>query len=559
MGLDLNILITLGTVLAICLIIGLLAEKLHFPKVTAYLLVGLVAGPSVANWLKHDQLEEVHEITKLAMALVLFNLGCHFSLPHLRKILRRSLALSLGEILVTFVCVTVALLLFNQSWEMAIVLGALALATAPATTILVLKESSSDGPVTEHTTNLVAFNNLASIVVFEAVFIGIHVFKGKLGLPIYFELGMLARDIFGAIALGGLAGFTVTYGCSLLKQKHWLALLVAATIVVLGLCKALAIPYMLAFLSMGFVVVNASDGVGKIVDELDRLTGLLCVLFFAIHGAELDLNAFITAGAIGVVYIVGRTFGKVFGVAATARLIGEPASVQRWLGPSILAQAGAAIALSSIAVARDPELGKPIQTIILGSVVFFEIIGPFLIRLGVIRAGEVPLAQAIHHSSVKPISQIRIIFDRFLLAFGIDRKKEAASETLVSELMRKNVAGILESASFDEVIDYIEHSPDNTYPVLDLEKRIVGLICYNRMSSELFDPSLGKLVFASDLAVPSEGILYPDDDAATVLELFTLTSNDCIPVVSREPGEKFVGVVRRSDITNLLIRGRRKS
>lgn len=556
---NLNIATSFGLLLAVCLLVGIVAERFHFPKVTAYLLVGLVAGPSVLHWLPESHIHELTTITKLAMALVLFNLGCHFSLTHVRRVLKRSVSLSFGELGATWLAVALGLLLFGQSWEVAVLLASLALATAPATTILVLKESASEGPVTEHASTLVAMNNFASIVVFEVFFIVVHLVHGKLVSPVHIEIGWLTRDILGSLALGLFAGFAVSYGCGMLKQGRWLVLLTAAITIVFGCCEMLAMPYMLAFLAMGVIVVNTSDVTDKIVGELDHLTGLLCVVFFAVHGAELDLSAFQAAGLVGVIYIVTRSIGKVGGIMMAARVIGEPPTVQRWLGPSMLAQAGAAIALAAIAVDRDPELGRPIQTVILGSVVFFEIVGPFLIRESVLRSGEVPVAQAFQPRSAGSLSQIGAIWYRLLAAFGYETDTRTAADLTVADLMRQNVKGIAESASFDEVVDYIEHSRDNSYPVVDAEGQVVGVICYSRFSSVLFDRSAAALVCAEDLATAAMALLYPDDTASQALELFRNGTEDCIPVVSRDQQNKLVGVVRKSDVTNLLIRGHRSS
>ena len=397
---------TLGCLLGTCLLAGLVADRFHFPKVTAYLLVGLAAGPSMLNWLPPDHIHAFDTTTKLAMALVLFNLGCHFPLTHIRRVLRRSMIMSFGELTATFLLVLLSLLAIGQSWGVALLLASLALATAPATTILVLKESASQGPVTEHANTLVALNNLAAIVIFEVVFIAIQMAIGDLANPLSTEIGLLFRDVLGSVVLGMAAGFVISFGCGLLSTSRWLVLLIAATTVVLGCCEVLDMPYMLSFLTMGVMVVNSSDISAKIVAELDRLTGLLCVIFFCIHGAELDLQAFLAAGFVGAIYIASRSVGKCVGIGVAARAINEPPQVRQWLGPALLAQAGAAIALASIAVERNPQLGEPVRAVILGSVVFFEIIGPILIRQGVLRAGEVPLAQAIYHTTATPISQL---------------------------------------------------------------------------------------------------------------------------------------------------------
>ena len=133
------------------------------------------------------------------------------------------------------------------------------------------------------------------------------------------------------------------------------------------------------------------------------------------------------------------------------------------------------------------------------------------------------------------------------------------AQLTVAQIMRKNPAGIRENASFDEVIYSIEHSHDNTYPVIDEHNAVVGLICYSRLSSALFDRTVGTLVRAADLATNAATLLHADEPATRAVELLRAGADDCIPVVARESPHALVGIVRRSDVTNMLIRGRRRS
>ncbi len=552
-GFELPIVSTLGLLLGVCLAAGVFADLLHLPKVTAYLLVGLLVGPSVLDWVPDGHAELFRPVLELAMAVVLFNLGCEFTFAKVRRVATRCLTLSAGEIVATFGIVTLGLILFGYSGGMALLLGCLAVATAPATTILVLKEFRSEGPITECTGFLVAMNNFACIVMFELAFLAVHLVQGKLRVPLSQQLADVLLDIAGSIVLGILGGLIVSYGCGLLKMTRWLVLLVAATTFLLGACETIDIPYMLTFLVMGVTVANTSDRTGKIVDELDHLSGLLAVLFFAVHGTELDVQAVGEIGKIGAIYIVCRFIGKWLGVYGASRITRQPVEIRQWLGSCLFAQAGAAIALSTIALHRDPVLGKPIHDIILGSVVVFEILGPLFIRQSLLRTGEVPLAQAIRHTSHTPLDQVRSLTDRFRTAVGRTPPANSASSTVkVSDLLRKN-KGIEQSANLESVIAHIENSHDNTYPVVDEKMRVVGVIRYPLLSNVMFDQSVTKLVCAEDLASDVDALLSPDDPLARAFELFQAETDDCIPVVTTDEPQELVGIVRRSDVMHALI------
>jgi Kef-type K+ transport system membrane component KefB len=550
---------TLGLLLAVCLAAGVLADLVHLPKVTAYLLVGLLVGPSALDWVPPEHVKLFEPLLKLAMALVLFNLGCEFTFSKVRRVAAHCMTLSIAEITATAVFVTLGLLLFGCTGSMAMLLGCLAVATAPATTILVLKEFRSEGPVTESTGFMVAMNNFACIIMFEFAFLAIEMFQGRLGFSFSREVFGVLMNVAGSMLLGIVGGLVVSYGCGFLSMKRWLVLLVAAVTFLLGIDESFEIPYMLSFLMMGVTVANTSDYKQKIVDELDHLSGLLAVLFFVAHGTELDAGAFIAAGKLGAVYIVFRIAGKWLGVYGAAKLTKQPPEVRNWGGACLFAQAGAAIALSTIAVNRNPELGKPIQDIILGSVVLFEIIGPLFIRQSLIQTGEVPLAQAIHHTSRTPMEQLRDVVDRFRSAVrGNMPTPNAGNSVKVSDLLRKT-KGIHQSADFDEVIAHIEHSHDNTYPVIDDRLSVVGVIRYPLLSDVLFDHSAAKLVRAEDLITEIDACLHSDDPASRAFELFQGETDDCIPVVERESPHELMGVVRRSDVMHALITQRRKT
>jgi len=551
------------------LLAGGLAGKLRLPQVTAYLPVGVALGPALLDCIQAKHLPFFEPLTKLAISLVLFNLGCHFPLAQARRIFRRVMRLSLGELGLTFLLVAAGLAVLGEPWQAALLLAALALATAPATTILVLKETESEGPVTEYTNALVALNNLASIVLFEVLFLAVYFAGGHLDVLVVVELGRLVRDLAGSIVLGVGGGLIVSYSYPLVSASRRLVLLVAVIVLLLAVCELPQppLPYLLTFLAMGVTVANSSDQTRQVLAELDRLTGLLCVVFFVTHGAELQPEKLGVVPVIAVGYILFRFAGKYVGIRLAAGTGGDEPTVRRWLGATLVAQAGAAIALSSMAVDRTEGLGGAlhdvclrVETVILGTVVVFELIGPILIRQAVIRSGEVPLAQAIHHATTDWLAPLRTLWNRLLVAAGrAPWKDRSADEMTVKELMRTNVRTVPQEATFDEVVAVIEQSRDNTYPVVGAGDELLGVIRYRDLSTALFDPALGSLVRAADITTPVGRAVYPDDAVARACEIFSSTKDDCIPVVTQDQPHQLLGVVRRRDVLRMLIQSQKGS
>lgn len=554
-----NIIFAVGLLLVAALVGAILSERIRVPKVTAYLLVGLAVGPHGVRLLREEHAQALEPFNDMAMALVLFNLGCQFPLDRFRLLLRRLVPISIGEQGICFLLVGMATGVATGSATVGLLLGIMAMATAPATTVLVLKEAQSQGPVTDLCGGLVAFNNLTCILIFELAFVAIQIASGRMAGSLVGHIGSLFGGLVAAALIGIVSGLLVSFCCGLLAKKRWLVLLIGSMALVLGACELLHVPYLLAFLMMGLTVVNTSPDATIITKELGQTTTLLCVMFFVVHGTHLDIHAFLSAGLIGLLYILTRMLGKYVGAWMIANRLDEPEDVKSWLGLTLMAQAGIAIALSSTIVDRGVPHAREIQTIILGSVVFFEIAGPLLIRHAVYHAGEMPLGDAIHHSATTPHEQLDEMWNRFLVAMG---KKplvdlESPMDVKLESLVSKDVQALPSAAEFGDVIEHIEQSHDNVFPVVDPSGVATGLIRYSAISGAVFDPDSVDLICAEDLAEPLVHSVGLRDSLESLVQLFNSVTDDCVVVTDPERDGRFLGVVRRSDVMNLLIRGHR--
>ncbi len=493
------------------------------------------------------------------MALVLFNLGSHFSIGRLAAIRSHIVPVAIGDVFFTSACVACGLWMFGAGIPAALMLGCLAMATAPATTVLVLKELRSEGPVTESTQALVAINNLTTIIVFEVLLLLMASIGEEGSKDLVTELMMFGWAFAGSLLLGLAVGLSLSFSAGFLSSKHWIAALLAAAMLGLGLCDVFPMFYMLAFLVAGFAFANTAGNHEQDLAESEKITSLLCVAFFSIHGAELRLDQFWQLGSIGTAYIVLRLIGKYLGIRWGARWSHESREMRDWLGAAMFSQAGAAITLAAVAVAHNRVAFEPVQTIILGSVIVFEIIGPLLIRTAVLNSGEVPIAHVARRANLSLVDQCRNMWWRLQASIGGDPQPEiAAEEMTVASLARSGVAGIPQHAQFDEIISHIEHSHDNTFPVVNKHNQVVGIIRYPMLSESLFAPGVSQLVRAEDIATPVKRVAYGDEPASVIFDFFRGSSDDCIPVISRDDSRQMIGVVRRADLRTLLIRKRKK-
>jgi CBS domain-containing protein len=280
---------------------------------------------------------------------------------------------------------------------------------------------------------------------------------------------------------------------------------------------------------------------------------VLYVVFFVAAGAELDLKALAGVGLIGAVYVVARCAGKYFGVRLTARWRQESVEVQRWLGATLIAQAGAAIGLVQIAASRNTELGEELKTIIVGTVVVFEIVGPLLTRLAVVRAGEVPVAHLVQPERPGLLQSLKAVISQVRISFGHDPLAKRNREDLkVQDLMRKNVKSLANFADFLEVLDFIENSRHQVYPVTNEEGRLLSVIRYRDLQSVLFDREVASLVRAEDLSVAADQVLTPEIPIQEAFRQVEKTQDDVIPVVDSLETMQLVGLLERRDIVRFI-------
>lgn len=544
---------SLGILLIAGVLAGYLAGWIGVPKVSLYILVGLAIGPSILGWIPKQHLHEFDPVLKLALAMVLLEIGSRFRVGMIRRIIRSAVPLSLGELVCTFAFVSVALYLFGEPLASSILLGGLALATAPATTIVVLREYDSEGPVTSYTYFLVALNNLAAIVGFEILFAGVALLEEGAKIDIASRFAWLSIDLVGSTLLGILAGLVVSIVSALTQERQRTLAVFAITIFVLGLCETLGTPYLLTFLAMGITLANASRHTAETFKGLQTVLAVLYVVFFVAAGAELNLKALSSVGLIGAVYVIARCSGKYFGIRLTAKWRQESVEVQRWLGATLIAQAGAAIGLVQIASARDPVLGAHLQTIIVGTVVVFEVVGPLLTRWAVVQAGEVPVAHLVHPERPGLMQSLRSVVSQIRISFGRDPlAKRDRADLKVNDLMRKNVKSLTNSADFLEVLEFIEHSRHQVYPITNADGRLLSVIRYRDLQTVLFDREVASLVMAEDLSVDAELFLTPETPIQEAFRRSEKTQDDVIPVVDSSEFMQLVGLLERRDIVRFI-------
>ncbi len=386
--------------------------KLKLPDVTAYLIAGVLIGPCCIGaahipglgFASAEELESVNLISLVALGFIAFSIGNEFRLSQLRETGKQALVVGILQAVVTTVLIDVVLvtlsLLFPNllSVPAAVTLGAIGAATAPAATLMVVRQYKAKGPLTDLLLPIVALDDAVGLVLF-AVSFGIAKALSAGTVDIISIVVDPLIEIFASLILGSLAGLALT---ELEKLFHSNTNRLAMTIGFVFVTVALSMlripigPVKLSFSSllvcmmMGSVFCNLCPLSEEIMGRSDKWSAPLMVLFFVISGAELELGVFAKGGAVivGVIYILTRSAGKYFGARESARTVHCSEHVVKYLGITLLPQAGVALGMC-VTAAQLPGDGPMVRNIVLFAVLIYELVGPLLTKWALTKAGDI--------------------------------------------------------------------------------------------------------------------------------------------------------------------------
>lgn len=367
------------------------AKKVHLPNVTAFLLAGLVVGPYCLGIFNSESLSSLEEITTVALGFIAFSIGNEFKLENIKKLGKKALIITFFQALTATLVVVVALLVFGFDAPIALTLGAIATATAPAATLMVVRQYRAKGTMTSMLLSVVALDDAIGLGVF-AILLAISKSLATGAVPTV--MNMLVQpvaEIVFSLAIGFAIGSVMSFAFRFFRSRgNRLSIVIACVLLGVALAEMLELSSLLLCMSIGAAMVNLRNDAESIIELADRWTPPLFMLFFVISGAELDLAVLTTVGVIGIVYLLARSAGKCFGSFLGSRLVHAEPKVQKYLGITLLPQAGVAIGMSQVVMAALPMYGAKIRAVVLCATLVYELIGPVLTRIALMKAGEIP-------------------------------------------------------------------------------------------------------------------------------------------------------------------------
>ena len=402
-----SVLLTLSIALLAGLLLSRVVKLFGLPAVTAYLIAGVIIGPSLLGkiGIGFSSTDEYQILCDLALGFIAFAIGNEFRVTQLKKIGRQATIIGIFQalftaILVDIVLIAISLLIGEDVFPLsaAIILGAIATATAPAATLMVVKQYKAKGKLTDILLPIVALDDAVGLVVF-AISFGIAKSLTSSSVSISSIILEPLLEVVLSLALGFVMGIIFTH-CEKFFHSRSKRMAMSVTFVMLTVGLSLikfevmgihiGFSSLLACMMLGTVFCNICDFSEELMDRADRWTAPILILFFVISGAELDLSVFtdIAVVAIGVVYILARSAGKYLGARMSAKWTKCDPTIVKYLGITLLPQAGVALGMAIKASELGAD-GSIVRNITLFAVLVYEIVGPFLTKIALTKAGDI--------------------------------------------------------------------------------------------------------------------------------------------------------------------------
>lgn len=388
-----NILLNVGFLFVIAIIGAEIFKRFKFPAVLIYILIGMLFSPTLLNLVNSTILKNDFIITQLTLSLIAFSIGDTFLVKNLKQVGKEGAILSILQAVFTTIIVIIGLLLLNPFLKIPVsailLLGAIASATAPTSTYMVIREYNARGPFTNYLLAAVSIDDAVAIILFDLIVVIGKIITGKIasgGIISYILAPFM--EIILSLGIGFVIGLLLTFALKK-KRSHDFTLIISlgTVLTAAGLCIEFNLSPLLCCMALGGTFSNFSVEASKTYNTIDKFTPPIFLLFFIVSGAGLDVRILATVGFLGVATIILRTIGKIYGTTLAGWIAKTPKEVSKYLGYAMLPQAGVAIGFAISVRNVFPEFNF-ITTVVLANVIYSQIIGPLLAKYALFKTGE---------------------------------------------------------------------------------------------------------------------------------------------------------------------------
>ncbi len=393
-----HIIFSTGLLLIMGFIFGQVAERFKLPSITGYIIAGIITGRSFMDMITYENSELLKNMCEITLSIIAVSIGSEFSFAKLKAYGPKMVLLTFSQMFSAFFAVSFGLLLFDLPLYIAFLLGAIAAATAPAATVIIVEKLKARGPFVDYLYGIVALDDAGTIVLFSVVFAIISSTLGQKALDLQTTLYHVSFEIIISLIMG-IAGAFITHFFIAKKSNRNEVLIISLGIVfvITSISISLQLSPLITNMALGFMLVNISRKNLKILKTFEPITPPLYAIFFAIAGTELDIKVFADMDIIliSIAYVFFRAFGKYSGIFIPSAVMKLPGEIRKNLGLCLLPQAGVALGLilfiqaSPLIAHSDANVQMEILklvNIVLIAVFVHEMIGPPISKYAILKS-----------------------------------------------------------------------------------------------------------------------------------------------------------------------------
>ncbi|MFH1692549.1 MAG: cation:proton antiporter [Candidatus Omnitrophota bacterium] len=515
-------------------------QKLRIPQVVGYIVIGILIGQTGLHVVKHTDIVRLQSFNWFALGIIGFLVGGELQAENFRKYGKQFMAILFGEGLLAFtlVCIPVTAIVylvihsFAPALAAGIVFGAIASATDPASTVEVMWEYRARGVLTTAIVAIVALDDALAMTLYGVGTSVAEILTGG-SANVLAEFLKIGKELFGSVLLGVAAGFLLDYTFRLLRQQkeRMLALAVGMLLLVIGLSDAIGMDVIIVTMTMGIVLINFAPKKSQELFALMKSFSVpIYVMFFVLVGARLRISQMpLWLWGIVAVYVLGRSFGKMFGAYLGARCSKADVVVQKYTGLGLFCQGGVAIGLSIMAsqhlgdihVTPEMSLGDMVIFGITATTLIVQLLGPSLVKKAIQKSGEI----------------------------GRNVTEEDVIASLrVEDVMDRDIISIQENKKMSNVFELFSDLRFLVYPVVDRQERVIGIIKLQNLKEIITDPSCWDWMLAGDALMPISTKISASLPLESALHMMDEAVVEELPVVDDINNDRLVGMLDRRSV-----------
>ncbi|GAX60709.1 sodium/hydrogen exchanger [Candidatus Scalindua japonica] len=388
-----NTILCLGIVLVGALVAEKIISYLKIPAITSYILLGILLGPFALNVTGEGLIASSELFSNIVLGFIAFHIGKNFSIENFKRIGKVVLFVSIAVTVATLICVTLGIYyVAHQPFHISLLFGAISTATAPATTMMVIRQYRARGLFTDVLLGTVAIDDAWGIIIFSVSLAIAQVLQiGQFSEWIIMAVTVKAAGkIFLSVILGSIIAIIASKISIYLKRREdVLTFILGAILINTGVALYFHLSPLLSNMFFGTVLVNIGKTPFRFFDTVNSVDWPLYVMFYVLAGANLNIGLLSSLGLIGSVYIISRIVGRIAGAYTGAIIAGTEQSIRKYMGLALMAQAGVAIGLAIMARTNLPKTGGTILNTIIATTVIYEILGPIATRYSLSKAGDI--------------------------------------------------------------------------------------------------------------------------------------------------------------------------